>query len=134
MKAGLRYCLQADVMNGEHDRGRGGKWVLALVGVVLLALAVGAFMMARSRSHRSDLMTLDADGTMRLGSVPLRNTNVRDAALTVISHLNNGTISFSSTGAVALSNIAGTMQEMRRAGVSNLVIRSGKAAAETNAK
>lgn len=107
---------------------------MALVGVVLLALAAGAFMMARSHAHRSDLMSIDGDGTMRLGSVPLRNTNVRDAALTVVSHLNNGTVSFSATGTVTLSNIAGTMQEMRRAGISNLVIRSGKAAVETNAK
>jgi biopolymer transport protein ExbD len=121
-------------MNGEHHRGRVGKWGLAFLCAVLPAMALSAFVLMRSHSHRSDLMTLDSDGTMRLGSVPLRNTNVRDAALTVVSHLNNGTVSFSATGAVTLSNIAGTMQEMRRAGVSNLVIRSGKAAVETNAK
>lgn len=121
-------------MDEEHHRGRGGKLALAIVCVVLLALASGTFMAVRSHSHRSDLMSIDGDGTMRMGSVPLRNTNVRDAALTVVSHLNNGTVSFSATGTVTLSNIAGTMQEMRRAGVSNLVIRSGKAAVETNSK
>ncbi|HLX69772.1 MAG TPA: hypothetical protein VKV04_09120, partial [Verrucomicrobiae bacterium] len=82
----------------------------------------------------SNLMTLDPDGTMRLGSVPLRNTNVRDAALMVVGHMNDGTISFSATGAVTLSNIAGTMQEMRRAGVSNIVIRGGGLLIEEKAK
>ncbi len=119
-------------MNAEHHRGRGGKWALAVVCVVVLA--VGAFFVVSSHSHRSNLMTLDPDGTMRLGAVPLRNTNVRDAALMVVGHMNDGTISFSATGAVTLSNIAGTMQEMRRAGVSNIVIRGGGLLIEEKAK
>jgi biopolymer transport protein ExbD len=123
--------LQVDArfMNGEHYRGHKGKRALALVCAALLAVALGALMAVHSHSHRSDLMTLDRDGTMRLGTVPLRNTNVRDAALTVVGHLNNGTVSFSATGAVTLSNIAGTMQAMRRAGITNVTIRSGGASA-----
>lgn len=96
---------------------------MVLVCVVLLALGLGAFTMVRSHSHRSDLMTLDPDGTMRLGAVPLRNTNLRNAALTVVGHLNNGKISLSSTGTITMSNIAGTMQAMQRAGITNVTIR-----------
>lgn len=110
-------------MNAEHHRGAGLRWALAVVCVVLLAL--GAFTVARLHSHRSDLMTLDPDGTMRLGSVPLHNTNLRNAALTVVGRLNNGTVSFSSTGAVTLTNFAGTMQAMHRAGITNVIIRGG---------
>jgi hypothetical protein len=126
---GLRYCLQADArfMNGEHYRSHKGRRALALVCVVLIA--VGAFMVVRSHSHRSGLMTLDPDGTMRLGTVPLRNTNVRDAALTVVGHLNNGTISFSSTGTVTLSNFGGTFQALQRAGITNVIIRTRGASA-----
>lgn len=122
------------VMNGEHHRGLKVRWAPALVCVVLLGLALGAFIVVRSHSHRPGLMTLDPDGTMRLGPVPLRNTNVRDAALTVVGHLNNGTVSFSSTGAVTISNIAGTLQAMHRAGVSNIIIRSGNISNDQKAR
>jgi hypothetical protein len=79
-------------------------------------------------------MTLDPDGTMRLGTLPLRNTNIRNAALTVVGHLNHGTISFSATGAVTLSNIGGTFQAMHRAGITNVIIRSGKSASDEKAR
>jgi hypothetical protein len=119
-------------MNADHHRSHKGRWVAALVCVVLLA--AGGFMAVRLHSHRSGLMTLDPDGTMRFGSVPLRNTNLRDAALTVVSHLNNGTISLSATGSVTLSNIAGTLQEMHRAGATSIVIHSGSLSIEQKAK
>ena len=122
-------------MNEEQHPGhpgRGGKWAVALLCVGLVAM--GAFFLMRSRLHRSDLMTMDPDGTMRLGSVPLSNTNVRDAALTVVGRLNNGTVSFSATGAVTLSNIAGTFQAMQRAGITSVVIRGPNAVPEQKAK
>ena len=120
-------------MNAEQHGGARGRWALVFAGFALLALGVGTFVVMRSHAHRSDLMTLDPDGTMLLGSVPLRNTNVRDAALTVVGHLNNGTVSFSSTGAVTLSNLAGTMQAMQRAGITSVVIRGGGIVIEKNA-
>ena len=115
-------------MNAEHHCSPQRKWALAILCAALLAMV--AFIVVRSHAHRSDLMTLDPDGTMRLGSVPLRNTNIRNAALTVVGHLNDGTISFSSTGPVTLSNFAGTLQAMHRAGVTSVVIRAGSSSAK----
>ena len=121
-------------MNADHHRSHKGRWFVALVCAMLLAAALGAYMVVRSHSHRSDLMTLDPDGTMRLGTVPLRDTNIRNAALTVVGHLNNGTISFSATGSVTITNIVGTMQAMQRAGITNVIIRSGKASTNEKAE
>jgi hypothetical protein len=110
-------------MKVEYHRSHKGRWALALVCVVLLAL--GAFMAVRWHGRRPELMTLDPDGTMRIGTVPLRNTNLRNAAFKVVSHLDNGTVTFSSTGAVTLSNFVGTFQAMQRAGITSVVIRGG---------
>lgn len=97
--------------------------------VCVVLLGLGAFILVRSHSHRSDLITLDRDGTMRLGTLPLRDTNIRNAALTVVGHLNDGKILLSATGAVTLTNISGMLQTMRRAGISNVIIRSRGASA-----
>jgi biopolymer transport protein ExbD len=98
--------------------------LLALVGLAL----------AHSHSKQSDIITLDSNGTMRLGTVPLRNTNLRNAALTVVSRLNDGKISFTATGAVTMTNFAEMLGAMHRAGISNVVIRSGSARSDERVK
>ena len=88
-------------MNLEHHRRRTGGWLaLAIVCASLLVLA--AFVIVRAHPSYSALIKIDSNGTTRLGPLPLRNTNIRDAAFTVLSHLNSrSTVSVSGTSARA---------------------------------
>jgi len=99
------------------------------MGALLLALGVFLTMRARSGgSAGSALIRIDSNGTTRLGPVPLRNTNLRDAAFTAVSHLNKGTVTVAASGSARMSDFVKTVDAMQRAGITSLTFRADSAA------
>ena len=108
-------------MNVErHHRGTGG-W-LALAIVCALLFVVAAFVFMRVRPSHSALIKIDSNGTIRLGPLPLRNTNLRDAAFTAVGRLNGGTVSVSAADSTKFSDLAATVTAMRQAGITSVTL------------
>jgi L-arabinose isomerase len=63
--------------------------------------------------------------------LPLRNTNLRDAAFTAVSHLNKGTVSVAASGSAKMSDFVKTMDAMQRAGITSFTFRTVSAAEST---
>ncbi len=88
---------------------------------------MGTFLATRSRSSwsaRSTLLMIDTNGTTRLGPLPLRNTNLRDAAFVAVSHLNKGTVTVSAEETIKFSDLLKTMDAMKWAGITNVMMRT----------
>ena len=100
----------------HHWRGIGG-W-LALVCSLLLVLAV--FCVMRSRRTHFALINIESNGTTRLGPLPLRNTNLRDAAFTAVGRLNSGTVSVSAADSAKFRDLVTTVAAMRQAGITSV--------------
>ena len=110
---------------------RGSQGWLALTIICTLLLALGIYVMMRSQSGNSAgsaLIKIDSNGTTRIGPVPLRNTNFRDAAFTAVSYLNQGTVSVSASGSAKMSDFVKTLDAMQRAGMTSLTFRATSAA------
>ena len=110
-------------MNVESRGSRG--W-LPLAAIFVLLLALAGFVLARLRPVRSarfTAITLDSNGTTRLGPLPLSNTNVRDAAFTIVNYLNNGTVAVSAAQSAKMSDLIKTVDAMQRAGVTSVSLR-----------
>ena len=109
-------------MNAEHQpRGAGGWLTLAIVGTLLLALA--AFVVMRSRPTHSALIKIDSNGTTRLGPLPLRNTNLRDAAFTAVGRLRSSTVLVSVAESAQMSEVVKTLAAMNQAGLTSVTLR-----------
>src|SRR6188474_2437568 len=102
-------------MNAGH-RSRGARGWLALGTVCALLLVLAAIIVMRSPSNTSTLIRIDSNGTTRLGPVPLRNTNLRDAAFTMVGRLTSSTVSVSVAQSAQMSELAKTATAMNRAG------------------
>lgn len=105
-------------MNIEHQPRR-----LILGIVCALMLGVVAFIVTRPLSPASTQIRIDPDGTTRLGPLPLRNTNIRDAAFTVVSRLNHGAAEVSVANSSNMSELVKTLNALQRAGVTSLRLR-----------
>lgn len=104
-------------MSAEHQRSTGGWWwALAIICAVLFVSV--AFLTTRSRPTHSTLISIDSNGTTRLGPLPLRNTNLRDAAFTAVGHLNSSTVRVSVAESVKIADFSKTVLAMQRAGIS----------------
>src|SRR5262245_55695763 len=97
-------------------------WVIGIAGISLIVLASFSFL--RARRNQSTLIHIDSNGTTRLGPLPLRNTNLRDAAFTAMGHLGSGTASVSAAKSAKFSDVAATVGAMRQAGITSVTIRA----------
>src|SRR6476646_5152524 len=88
------YFHQGILMNVERYRRGAGGW-LALAIVYMFFVMLATFRVMRLRQPHSVMIKVDSNGTTRLGPLSLSNTNLRDAAFTVVGHLNSGTVSVS---------------------------------------
>src|ERR1043166_8193388 len=108
------YFHQEILMNVErYRRGAGGWLALAIVCVSFVMLAT--FRVMRLRQPHSVMIKIDSNGTTRLGPLSLRNTNVRDAAFTVVGHLNSGTVSVSAANSAKFQDVVSTFDAMKQA-------------------
>jgi biopolymer transport protein ExbD len=106
-------------MNVEHHRRGIGGWLgLAIVCALLLALA--PFVALHLLPSHSALIKIDSDGTTRLGPLPLRNTNLRDATFTAVGHLNSGAVSLSAADSAKFGDVAATVAAMKQAGITSV--------------
>jgi len=109
-------------MNVDHQARGAGHWPVPAIFCALLVLLT-AFIAMRSRSTRSALLEIDSKGTTRLGPLPLRNTNLRDAVFTAVAHLNSGTVSVSVAESATMNDFNKTALAMRRAGMTSITVR-----------
>jgi len=85
------------------------------------------FVVIRSPPIHVALIKIDSSGTPRLGPLPLGNTNLRDAAFTVVSHINAGGVSVSVSESGKVSDLVRTLDAMQRAGIKSVTIRTERA-------
>jgi biopolymer transport protein ExbD len=88
-------------------------------------LMVVGFLMSPGQGARRATVTIDTNGTARLGGVlPLKNPAVRDAALSAVSHLNGGTASVVAGQATAFSDVVEMVKAMQKAGITSVTLRT----------
>jgi biopolymer transport protein ExbD len=88
----------------------------------------------RLHPTRSALINIDSNGTTRLGPLPLRNTNLRDAAFTVVGHLKSSNVSVSAADSAMFSSVVETVAAMNRAGITSIALRVDPAPAADQSK
>ena len=110
-------------MTVEHHRGGAGRW-LALSIVCALLLALLAFGVTRLRQSPAVVIKIDSNGTTRLGPLSLANTNVRDAAFSVVSQLSSGTVSVSAANSAKFQDVVATFDAMKQAGITSITLQA----------
>ena len=109
-------------MNAEQKTRSNRPWLaLAIVGALFLGLAT--FVVMRSRPTDSALISIDSNGTTRLGPVPLHNTNLRDSAFAAISRFNQGTVTVSVAESAKMSDLVKTIVALKQSGMKSLRLR-----------
>ena len=109
----------------KSERPRGGKrGKLALTMLCALLVVLATFWSIRSTQRNSGIISIDSNGTTRLGPLPLRDKKVRDAAFGVVGHLNSSTVSVSAASSAKFSDVVGTVAAMNRAGITSITFQS----------
>ena len=83
-----------------------------------------AFGVIRSRQFHAVVIKVDSNGTTRLGPLSLRNTNVRDAAFSVVSQLSSGTVAVSAADSAKFQDVVSTFDAMKQAGITSITLRA----------
>ena len=107
-----------------RNETQSGYWWLLWLGVVVIGLATTMlFFMLSSRTTpgaRRVTITMDSNGTARLGSVPLLTTNIRDGTFTAMGALGLKAgllVPNTPTNKIEESNLLETLKSMNRAGL-----------------
>ena len=98
------------------------KWVWPASAIVCtLLVAWAAFLLIRSPQRSRATITIDSNGTARLGVLPLHNKTIRHLSLTAIGHLNSK-VSVSAAEGAPLTNVMDMFNAMNRAGITSVVV------------
>jgi biopolymer transport protein ExbD len=117
----------------DQPRGAGGWRALTIVcALLLVAGTLIAIRLRPGKSPGSALIKIDSNGTTRLGPLPLQNTNLRDAAFTAVSYLNQGTVSVSAAESTKMGDFVKTLSAMQRAGITSITVRTERPVTVTN--
>jgi len=110
-------------MNEERHGIKSNQW-LTWFGPSALLIVLAVLTLVISRSGRRAVITIDANGTARLGVIPLQNQKVRYVTLKALARIQPGTGSVVVASSANYSNVIRMLRAMHNAGITNCAFRS----------
>ena len=96
---------------------------LVLMGAALLLLAAGALVVRLPfRFPLGATITIETNGTARLGMVPLENKMVRTLGLKVVSQIQSSPVSLAVAQPARYREVADMLGAMNRAGITRVMV------------